>query len=197
MVNALIPATGKPELIGHAAAKSWLAAVLLGIMLLFAAQTRAGEDSPIAVVYPEIGEPYREVFEKIIEGIEAKIGTQVAAHPVRSDADNNTLKASLSHQNIKIVIALGRQGMKTAAALNNNMGLVVGGVLTVPESEVRGRTVISLTPDPALLFSRMKMILPSAKRVFVVYDPSLNSWLLKVAKEAARVQGLELVVFVF
>jgi len=31
--------------------------------------------------------------------------------------------------------------------------------------------------------------------VFVVYDPALNGWLIKLAKEAARAQGLELVAY--
>lgn len=152
----------------------------------------AGEDK-IAVIYPNINEPYRGIFEKIIEGIEDKIGIRVADYPVHADTNIAVLKASLLQQNTSVVIALGRQGMKTAMSLNNGIGVVVGGVLTVPENEARGIQVISLSPDPALLFARMKALMPAAKRVFVVYDPALNGWLLKIAKEAARAQGLELV----
>lgn len=154
----------------------------------------AGEDK-IAVVYPDIGEPYREIFEKIIEGIENKAGTPVANYPVRANTDIGALKSSLRRQNAKVVIALGRQGMKTAAALDHGMGMVVGGVLTVPESEARGLPVISLSPDPALLFARLKALMPAARRVFVVYDPGFNAWLMKLAKEAARAQGVELVAY--
>ena len=154
----------------------------------------AGEDK-IAVVYPDIGEPYREIFEKIIEGIENKAGTPVANYPVRANTDIGALKSSLRRQNAKVVIALGRQGMKTAAALDHGMGMVVGGVLTVPESEARGLSVVSLSPDPALLFARLKALMPAARRVFVVYDPGFNAWLMKLAKEAARAQGVELVAY--
>ncbi|MBI5435566.1 MAG: hypothetical protein HY937_00365 [Nitrosomonadales bacterium] len=152
----------------------------------------AGEDR-IAVIYPDIGEPYRGIFEKIIDGIEDKVGTRVANNPVRADTDIGGLKAGLLRQNTKVVIALGRQGMKTATVLNSGIRVVVGGVLTVPEDEARTQPVISLSPDPALLFARMKALMPAAKRVFVVYNPALNGWLLKLAKEAARAQGLELV----
>ena len=155
----------------------------------------AAEDNTIAVIYPDIGEPYREIFEKMIEGIEDKVGSRVANYPLRSDTDIGVLKASLLRQNTKVVIALGRQGMKTATALNNDIGVVVGGVLTVPENEARGQPVISLSPDPALLFAHMKALMPAAKRVFVVYDPGFNGWLIKLAKEAARAQGLELVAY--
>ena len=153
----------------------------------------AAGESRIAVVYPDIGEPYRGIFEKIIEGVEEKTGDRVAKHPLNSDMDIGALKASLLRENTKVVIALGRQGMKTATALDNGIGVVVGGVLSVPESEAHGQPVISLSPDPALLFARIKALMPATKRVFVVYDPAFNDWLINLAKEAAYAQGLELV----
>lgn len=170
--------------------------VLLFFTALVATPTAwgSGEDA-IAVIYPDIGEPYHGIFEKIIEGIEDKVGARVANHPVRADTEIGALKASLLHRNTKVVIALGRQGMKAATALNNGIGIVVGGVLTVPEDEARAQPVISLSPDPALLFARMKALKPATKRVFVVYDPGFNDWLMKLAKEAARAQELELVAY--
>ena len=174
---------------------------LLRVMLLFCAAlfftspAWAAGESRIAVVYPDIGEPYRGIFEKIIEGIEQKADDRVTKHPLNSDTDIGVLKASLLRDNTKVVIALGRQGMKTATMLNNGIGVVVGGVLTVPESEVRGQPVISLSPDPALLFAHMKALMSATKRVFVVYDPAYNDWLINLAKEAARAQGLELVAY--
>lgn len=190
---------GKPAFNSLPKVKARLRALLLGVTvsfcsaLLFCPLASAADESSIAVIYPDIGEPYREIFDKIIEGVDEKIGTQVSNHPVRSDTDMEALKAKLLSQNTKVVIALGRQGMKAATALNSNIGVVIGGVLTVPENEVHGRPVISLTPDPALLFARMKALMPTTKRVFVVYDPGINGWLIKLAKDAARAQGLELV----
>lgn len=199
--NAPTISPGMPVLAHHTEFKCWPPVRLLGIVLLFFTALvgtppawAAGEDA-IAVIYPDIGEPYREIFSKIIEGIEDKVGTRVANYPVGSGTDIGVLKASLLRQNTKVVIALGRQGMKTAAALNSGFGVVVGGVLTVPENEARGQPVISLSPDPALLFARMKGLMPAARRVFVVYDPGFNGWLIKLAKEAARAQGLELVAY--
>jgi putative ABC transport system substrate-binding protein len=149
----------------------------------------------IAVIYPDIGEPYREIFEKIIEGIEDKAEIPVAKYPVSANTDIAALRNSLLRQNTKVEIALGRQGLVTAKALNDGIEEVVGGVLTMPEEEARGQSVISLAPDPALLFVRMKALMPAARRVFVVYDPGFNGWLMKLAKEAARAQGLELVAY--
>ncbi len=188
----------QPVHIRYAEFKGW-AGMLLGVVLVFfmalavvSPASAAGEDR-IAVIYPDIGEPYREIFLKIIEGVEGKLGARVASYPVSADTDIRELKAGLLRRGTKVLIALGRQGMKTAAAMNGGIGVVVGGVLTVPESEARGQPVISLSPDPALLFARMKSLMPATRRVFVVYDPAVNGWLVKLAREAARAQGLELV----
>ena len=149
----------------------------------------------IAVIYPDIGEPYRSVFMQIIEGIEDEAKAQVANYAVGSNVDIGELKNALRRQDARVVIALGRQGMKVASALDRNTGVVVGGVLTAPENEMRDQPVNSLTPDPALLFSRLKGFMPAARRVFTVYDPRQNGWLMRLAKEAARAQGLELVAY--
>jgi len=175
---------------------------LLGaVLLVFAVQAAtskawAAREDTIAVIYPDIGEPYRRIFEEIIQGIDDKVGNRVATYPVSSNTNIDALKAGLLSQNIKVVIALGRHGMNAAAQLNNGIRVVVGGVLAVPENEARVQPVISLTPDPALLFDRMKMLMPTAKRVFVVYDPALNDWLIKIAKEDASAKGMELVAYV-
>jgi putative ABC transport system substrate-binding protein len=149
----------------------------------------------IAVIYPDIGEPYHTVFAQIIGGIEDKAKVQVANYAIGPKADIEELKRNLRRQEVKVVIALGRQGMKIAATLDSNIGVVVGGVITSPENEMRGQPVNSLSPDPDLLFSHLKGLMPGVRRVFAVYDPRQNGWMIKLAKEAARNQGLELVAY--
>lgn len=177
----------------HAESGSRLSALLLGAVLL-AVAVLARAEAPIAVVYPDIGEPYRAIFEKIVEGIEDRASPRVVKYAVKPSADSAELKTALRRQDARVVIALGRQGMK-AVAPDRGMAIVVGGVVTVPESEARGLSVVSLSPDPSLLFIRLKALMPSAKRVFVVYDPRNNAWLMRLAKDAARAQGLELAAY--
>ena len=177
------------------AAHTTTAIFLSAVALLAITSLACAGESPIAVIYPDIGEPYREIFEKIIEGIESKSAAPLAKYAVRSNTDNAALGTSLKQKNIKVVIALGRQGMKTAATLDSNISTITGGVLNVPQSEVHAAPVVSLSPDPALLFARLKTLMPSVKRVFVVYDPNINDWLIKLANEAAQAQSLELVAY--
>lgn len=146
----------------------------------------------LAVVYPDIGEPYRSIFAQIIEGIEEGASTGVRNYPVGPNQDPADFNEQLKRNGAKVVIALGRQGLKAVSGLDRDIPVVVGGVLAIPEAGNRNMTGVSLTPDPALLFSRLKSLLPGVKRVIVVYNPHNNEWLIRLAREAAKAQGLEL-----
>jgi len=152
----------------------------------------AGEVGSIAVLYPDLGEPYRGIFAKIIEGIEAQTGTRVASYAVGNNMTVQDIVANLKRQDIKVVIALGRQGMKAASGLEREFGVVAGGVVSAPEGEGRNFPVVSLAPDPGMLFERLKQFMPGVRRIIVVYDPRQNAWLMRLARDAARNHGLEL-----
>ncbi|HVK93828.1 MAG TPA: hypothetical protein VM571_03780, partial [Noviherbaspirillum sp.] len=91
----------------------------------------------LAVVYPDIGEPYRGIFARIIDGIEKGAKAPVRSYPIASDQDSAELNAQLKRSGTKVVIALGRQGLRATAGLDRDIQIVVGGVLSVPESETR------------------------------------------------------------
>jgi putative ABC transport system substrate-binding protein len=156
-------------------------------------QLVANGQGGIAVVYPDIGEPYRSIFSSIIEGIEEKAKAPIPTFAIGPNPNIQSLAAELRRQNIQVVIALGRNGLRATAGLDRDIGIVLGGVISMPESEMQGTTVHSMAPDPALLLERLKGLLPSMRRVFVVYDPRQNVWLIRLAREAARNLGLELV----
>lgn len=147
----------------------------------------------IAVVYPDIGEPYRSIFSSIIAGIEDKAKAPVPAFAVGAHPDTQHLLAELRRQNVQVVIALGRNGLRATTGLDHDFSIVIGGVVTVPASEMQGNSVHSMAPDPALLLERLRGLVPSIRRVFVVYDPRQNAWLIRLAREAAKNLGIELV----
>lgn len=167
---------------------SWLPALCA---VLAYGPARAIGPEALAVIYPDIGQPYRKVFTEIIEGIEEQAKLRVRGYAVGANADFAELQATLKKNGGKVVIALGRQGLQAAAAFDGSTTVVVGGVSSVPDADkLRG---ISLTPDPALLFSHLKGLVPGVRRVIVVYSPQYSLTMLKLAREAARNQGLELV----
>lgn len=183
-----------------AASAAWLLGIFLLLSIACPAQAApmaqgVAAEGAIAVIYPDIGEPYRGIFMQIIQGVEERAKVQVTQYALGQNMGINEVNSALRRQDTKVVIALGRQGMKAASALEGNFGVIVGRVLMVQENEIRGLTVNCLSPDPALLFARLKGLMPGARRVFTVYDPRQNNWLIRLATEAARVQGLELVAY--
>ena len=143
------------------------------------------------MLFPDLGEPFRKIFIDIVSGIEGHARQRVRAYPVSPNQNLQELSSVLKRNGTRVVVALGRQGMKAAAALDSSMGVVVGGVSSVPDGEKQYG--VCLTPDPALLFAQLKSLLPGTRRVVVVYNPQHNDWLVKLAREAARNHGLELI----
>ncbi len=155
--------------------------------------SRRSASMQLAVLYPNVGEPYRGIFSKIIEGIEDKTHSRVRSIALDNNADLNELKNQLKKNGVRAVIALGRHGLKASNSLDRDIAVVVGGVVSVPEADARQLSGISFTPDPGALFERLRSLLPETRRIFVVYDPALNETLMRLAREAAHAQKLELV----
>jgi putative ABC transport system substrate-binding protein len=164
-----------------------------GMAVLAAGPAGAAEAGrPVTVVYPELGEPFRQVFAAIVEGIEDRLRGSVASLAVSSAAAPADVAESLRKRDVKVVIGLGRGGMRVAAALAAELPVLVGCVVSVQESEAKAFPVHTLAPDPAQLLSRLRRLVPGARRVHLVFDPRLNGWLARLAREAARAEGLEL-----
>ncbi len=171
----------------------WVAGPVVAMIRANHANQLAEAQGNIVVIYPDIGEPYRSVFSQIIDGIAEKTQGRATHIAVGSNVNMGELNNALHRQDARVVIALGRQGVRAVAGLDSRIGVVVGGIVSAPENEVRDYQVNSLAPDPALLFARLKHMRPGIKRIFTVYDPRQNAWMMRFAKEAARAQGLELV----
>lgn len=146
----------------------------------------------VAVLFPDIREPYRGIFTKIIEGIEDKLQGKVVAIAVPSSPNMAELQENLKRLKIRVVIGLGRQGVNLAYQLDRDFAVMGGAVLSASEDESKAMRLYSLMPEPALLFARAKFFNPNIKRVTVVYDPRQNAWLIKQAREAAKNIHLEL-----
>lgn len=158
-----------------------------GALAQTAARPAAGQ---VAVVFPDIGEPFRKVFTEIISGIEAQLNGRVLGFPVGASQDPAELAAAVKRGGARVVVALGRQGIRAAGSLDPASTLIVSGVSSVPDGE--RHYGVCLTPDPALLFAQLKSLVPAARRVVTVYNPQNNDWLVKLARDAARAASLEL-----
>lgn len=152
---------------------------------------RSAPEWPLAVLYPRLQAPAGAIFRDLIEGIESTAGDRVRAYPLDADYAAVELAATLKRNGTRAVIALGRQGLQAAAAAAAPQALIIGGVSSIPNST---RALgICLTPDPALLFAQLRLLMPAARRILTVYDPHHNNWLMGIGREAARAMEMELV----
>ena len=169
---------------------------LAGLTGLAAAPCLAADPArAIAVIYPDLGEPFRSVFSTIIEGVEDRVRGRVSSFAAGNNAAPADFAEDIRRKDIKVLIGLGRSGMRVAAGLANELGVVVGCVVSVQENEAKGFPIYTLAPDPALLLQRLRRLMPAAKRVHVIFDPRLNAWLIRLARDAARAEGLELLSY--
>jgi putative ABC transport system substrate-binding protein len=147
----------------------------------------------IAVIYPDLGEPYHSVFQQILSGIEQTAPTRVVGIALPESLHPDQLERRLRDEGAAVVIALGRHGLKAASELPKTLPVVGGAVLAAPDDGPGASTLVSLTPDPQLLLKHLKRMAPSVRRVFTVYSARQNDWLMALAQKAASAQGIELV----
>lgn len=145
----------------------------------------SAEQAIIGVVYPQMREPYRGVFEAIISGIESSV-----VHARRFELSDNVRNHGkvlewVKDEQIKTVVALGKHGLDSAESLPAEVKVVIGAVLTPPESAQKVGGIL-LAPAPERLFQWLTLLAPNVKKVTVVYNPGLNEWLIEFAHAAAR-----------
>jgi putative ABC transport system substrate-binding protein len=147
----------------------------------------------IVALFPDIPEPNRNVFTKIIEGIETETKVKVRSIAINDKVDAMELYNQLKKAGTKVVIALGKGGIKISENFDRDIAVIISGAFTNPDAENNKQSGISLSPDPTLLFSFFKELVPTTKRIFVIYDPKNSEWLIKIARTAAKAQGIELI----
>lgn len=149
----------------------------------------------VAVVYPEVRDPYRGVFLEIAHGMEEELGESVS-HYVLDDRQNSAeqLISTLKNDGIDVVVTLGRAGLSMAKPLSSAFPVVIGAAIIRPDETPQGITGISLTPAPEALFDHLKRLVPEIKQVTVVYDPRQTAWEIVNAEQAAKERGFSLKV---
>ena len=184
----------EPEIPGRREVAAWLASLGLTALWPVVASASEAASQPLAVIFPEIEEPYRSFFLNMVRGIEELWQAPVRTWPLSSEVSSDQVLSRVRQERVQTVVVLGRSGLTLASELAKVCQVVAGGVVSVPESEAQGLLVQSMAPDPALLFGALRGFKPSLRRIFVVQDPRQNAWLMRLARDAARQLGLELQV---
>lgn len=167
--------------------------ILVTMICLLVCATAYAKPPSVAVVYPDVREPYRAVFVEIVRGMEQELG-QPVTHYQLSDRQNAVadLAVRMKNDRIDVVVTLGRAGYEAAKSLVKTVPVVVGAVVLQPGRDSHGLSGISLTPDPEILFARLRELAPNTRDVTVIYDPIRKSGEIALAHNAAKSRGLTL-----
>lgn len=163
-----------------------LTGVLPGPTLAQASQAFA-----LAVLYPETPEPFKAFFARMLDGIDDRLNRRAPRIVLPDGADDGRTIALLRRRELRVVISLGHAALRMANMLDGSIDIVSGAVAGSGDAGLRATVLLSLAPDPALLFLRLKSVLPETRSVTVCYSAQ-SVWLLANAREAAGALGLDL-----
>lgn len=146
----------------------------------------------VAVLYPDIREPYKSVFLDVLTGI--REGLETAPKELLLNNQNNaqSIQQQLTQDKIDVVIALGRKGLMIGAQLASTQPVVAGAVLIPPAMKGRQVGGITLTPDPEILLQHLRHLAPDVKKISVIFNPENSGWLIERASKIATKAGITL-----
>lgn len=185
--------TGDPPVL-----RFWRRAAAPGLVIVLLLASVAGgvanADPPrvVAVLYPETDAPYRQLFAEILGGIERGLPAEaVRARALPAAPDAAALRRWLDQQAPVVVVTLGRAPTETYERIGLKTPQVIGALDASPQTRpnVAG---VGLAVDPALLFGTLQLLMPEKRRVWVVFDPAYDRWLIALAQTAAAARNLKL-----
>jgi putative ABC transport system substrate-binding protein len=168
-----------------------LALLAIGLLIVYGHPASA-DDVAVGVLYPDMREPYKAVFVSIIAGIKEEIKGPVKTYELKQSDDPTILLAELEDDRVEVVIALGKRGLNAARELPKHFDILIGAVLVTPDTNGTVKAGITLTPDPDVMFRRLKALAPEVQHVVVIYNPKRSDWLIERAQRAASRHGLTL-----
>jgi putative ABC transport system substrate-binding protein len=162
------------------------------LWLLPAALAAAEATGPVAVIHPQVREPYRAVFLAIAAGVSEELGTRAEVQEVDASETASGIAARIAAREAGTVVLLGKYGLDVSRELEPSLDRVIGAVLARPDELAEGARGISMVPSPRLLFAKLKELAPTVRRVHLVYGADDNAWLVERAGAVAGELGLEL-----
>lgn len=166
-------------------------AILIAVNLAAYGVAAAGTPT-VAILHPDVQDPFLNVFMEITDGIEDGLQQPARRYPVRDGDTPQSIAAQLKNDQIDAVICLGRVGLNYAKALAGTLPAIVGAIIFSPDEDTQGLYGISMTPDPDIVFNHLRTLVPGIAEVTVVYNPTQKNWEIKQAEKAAAKYHLTL-----
>lgn len=166
-------------------------ALAVGFLLSFTSSALCQGD--YGIIYPLAPDPYREVFESIVSGVESGLKRPPHKYRLKEGVQETDIEEWIANNGIGSIVSLGSESLKLCENNPEHVGIVAGAILSPSQSECRVQGGIALAPAPSELFLWLKRLAPQVETVSVVYNENFNQWLVDYGKAAAKDTGLELV----
>jgi putative ABC transport system substrate-binding protein len=171
--------------------------VALALAVLLAPLTLARAADTVAILYPELPEPERGLFELIRQGARGSVDS-AGAHSVELAVGETENKADLANRvqeaGATRILLLGRRAYEASAGLERRYPTYAAAV-DLPVGKSSRVSGITMYADPAVVFKTLHLLAPRIERVIIVVDDQKNSgWMLDAAKTVAREERLEPVI---
>ena len=167
----------------------WIVSALLAAFNSFSAQAK----EPLVVLYPEMREPYRAIFDAILDGIKDHSVGEVVTLALAKEVKLEDIQGWLAQRDPGVIVSLGNRGRQMAVQLREDYRVITGATILSDDNVSQGLTGISLSPAPERLFQQLRKLAPNIEQIRVIYHPHTNSWLIKEARQAAEEAGLKLI----
>lgn len=141
----------------------------------------------VLLFYPHVAEPYRTALNEIISGVEHGSKYKIHALLIEKNMPDIMVKQFADQFPCKMILGLGRWGLKKALQFPQHR--IAAAVLAMPDENIDA-VVLSLVPDPEVVFNKVKQLVPLLMAVHVVYNPEETGALIERAKQIAKQQNL-------
>jgi putative ABC transport system substrate-binding protein len=163
-----------------------LAAALLCTVFLQPLTLYAERNANIAVIYPDVREPYLSIFKEIKAGIDQSLENPAKTILLEDGSTAPNLETLLENSDIDSVITLGTGAYRYASKISVNRTVISAAIFTRPSDNHTNVPSISMIVSPESQLSQLAKIAPRVKTVHVVYNPEEDGWLIELARSSLK-----------
>lgn len=144
-------------------------------------------DDFVAVVYPELHSPYSDVFDSIVEGMNAS-SSKLMFLQVK-DNSPSVVTDFFAKKRPSAIIALGSSGFSQQSYFPPDIPIVLGAIKVLP----RNRSGLSLNVDPSSVLALLQQLKRPINTLYVVYSKRQSRWWIDNITPLAAAVGIKVV----
>lgn len=162
-------------------------------LILICSSAYVAAEGRIAVAYPELREPYNQIFLSLQRGVEDHINRKSLVYPLTSETQADDFLKWLEAKKVSGVVALGNRGLNLALDIQEKIKvpIVVGGTFFDGDSTGLLSPSLSMAPAPLPLFKHLLKLAPNTDTINVIYQAE-DEWLIGRARDAAKELNIHL-----